>query len=197
VGGQGILLSSEVTSYALLESGFDVKKSEVHGMAQRGGSVVAHLRFGEKIYSPLIEPGSCDIEVSFELLESLRYLPFLNKQSNVIVNTQRILPPSIAGGKEDYPAGILKELTKRGISVYPVDALRTARELGETRAVNMVMVGVLSRFIPVKESTFVDVISDTVREQFVKVNLEAFRRGREAVHNPQVSGDERTLIHKD
>src|SRR5210317_1690121 len=121
VGGQGILLASEITSYALIEAGFDVKKSEVHGMAQRGGSVEAHLRYGKKVYSPLIEPGTVDIQLAFEVMESIRYLPYLNKNSKVIVNTQQILPPAVATGKMTYPEGIIDDLKSRGLTVIPID----------------------------------------------------------------------------
>src|SRR5210317_895929 len=103
VGGQGILLASELIAYTLLASGMDAKKSEVHGMAQRGGSVEAHLRYGKKVYSPLIEPGTADLLLAFEIMEALRYLPYLNKNSKVIVNTQTIMPPAVATGKVAYP----------------------------------------------------------------------------------------------
>jgi indolepyruvate ferredoxin oxidoreductase beta subunit len=178
VGGQGILLASEVTSYALMAAGFDVKKSEVHGMAQRGGSVVAHLRYGEKVYSPLIERGSADVEVAFELLESIRYLPFLNKESRVIVNTQRIPPPGVSLGHEAYPLNVLEELEKRGIRVFPVDAFEIARSVGELRTVNMVLVGALSSLLPVGEGLFLEEIGRRVKKGYVDVNIEAFRKGR-------------------
>jgi indolepyruvate ferredoxin oxidoreductase beta subunit len=179
VGGQGILLASEVTSYALIKAGFDVKKSEVHGMAQRGGSVEAHLRYGEKVYSPLIEPGTVDLQVSFELLESVRYLPYLSQQSKVIVNTQKILPPTVSTGVQEYPGNVLQELEQRGLDVYPMDAFEVARSVGELRTVNMVLVGALSTFLPVSEQDFLDVIAERVKKNFVEVNMEAFRKGRE------------------
>jgi len=179
VGGQGILLASEVTSYALIEAGLDVKKSEVHGMAQRGGSVVAHLRYGEKVYSPLIEPGSADIQVAFEMLESIRYLPYLNRETRVIVNTQRILPPSVSTGLEGYPENVLEDLRERGLTVYPVDAFKEAGEIGELRTVNMILVGALSTFLPVDEKVFLKVIDERVKKGFGEVNKRALLRGRE------------------
>ncbi|NOX20933.1 MAG: indolepyruvate oxidoreductase subunit beta [Nitrospirae bacterium] len=182
VGGQGILLASEVTADALIEAGYDVKKSEVHGMAQRGGAVEAHLRYGERVYSPLIEPGSAHVQVSFELLEALRYLPYLNKDSKVIVNTQKIFPLSVATGIMSYPEGILDKLKDLGVSVYPVDAFQLAKELGEVRVVNMILVGMLSRFLPVKQEIFFDIIKDRVKRQFQDVNMEAFKRGQELVN---------------
>jgi indolepyruvate ferredoxin oxidoreductase beta subunit len=188
VGGQGILLASEITALAFMKSGFDVKKSEVHGMAQRGGSVVAHLRYGEKVYSPLIEPGTVDIEVAFEMLESVRYLPYLKGESRVIVNTQKILPSSVATGVERYPEDVLAELTKRGLSVYPIDAFEIAKSFGEVRAVNMVLVGTLSALLPVKDEVFFAVIRERVQKKFLEVNLAAFDNGREIIKELQVKG---------
>jgi indolepyruvate ferredoxin oxidoreductase beta subunit len=179
VGGQGILLASEITSSALIKAGYDVKKSEVHGMAQRGGSVVAHLRYGDKVYSPLIEPGTADIELAFEILESVRYMNYLHKNSKVIVNTQKIYPPSVATGVETYPDDILDTLRQSKLSVLPIDAFSVAQELGEPRAVNMVIVGSLSYFLPIKENIFINVIKERLPEKIQKVNLEAFSTGRE------------------
>ncbi len=183
VGGQGILLASEITSSALIKAGYDVKKSEVHGMAQRGGSVVAHLRYGEKVYSPLIEPGTADVELAFEILESVRYMNYLHKNSKVIVNTQKIYPPSVATGIEQYPDDILDTLRKNKLSVLPINAFGVAQELGEPRAVNMVIVGSLSYFLPIKESIFQKVIKERLPEKIQKVNLEAFSKGRELAAN--------------
>ena len=180
VGGQGILLASEITAYSLLASGYDAKKSEVHGMAQRGGSVTAQLRFGQKIYSPLIEPGQADIQVAFEMMEAVRYLPYLHKGSKVIVNTQKILPPSVATGQAEYPAEVLNNLTERDIVVVPVDAFDLAREVGEVRTANVVMVGAMSAFLPVDPAVYADIISARVPERFRDVNLRAFEAGRSA-----------------
>ncbi|MCE5194063.1 MAG: indolepyruvate oxidoreductase subunit beta [Nitrospiraceae bacterium] len=185
VGGQGILLASEITSFALMKAGFDIKKSEVHGMAQRGGSVVAHMRFGDKVYSPLIEPGTVDIALAFEMLESLRYLPYLNKNSRVIVNTQKILPSSVSTGIETYPENILEELNKKGLTVFPVDAFEIAESAGEIRAVNMALVGALSVFLPVEEKLFHDVISEHMPEKIRKVNTDAFIKGRSIIKKLQ------------
>ncbi len=181
VGGQGIVLASEITSDALLETGLDVKKSEVHGMAQRGGAVEAHLRFGEKVYSPLIESGDADIQVSFELMESLRYINYLKPESKVIVNTQKIYPLSVATGLMNYPEDILERLKGLGVEVFPVDAFQMAKEIGEVRVVNVILVGMLSGFLPVKEEVFFDIIKSRIKKQFVDVNLEAFKRGRELI----------------
>lgn len=178
VGGQGILLASEITSYALMAAGFDIKKSEVHGMAQRGGSVTAHLRYGEKVFSPLIGAGGAETLVAFELMESLRYLEFLNPRSRVIVNTQRILPPSVATGQQQYPEGVMETLKDRGLEVFALDAFDVAREVGELRTVNMVLVGALSSFMPLDAQVFLEVINERVKKDFASVNVEAFNRGR-------------------
>lgn len=182
VGGQGILLASELTAYAQLAEGYDVKKSEVHGMAQRGGSVEAHLRYGARVYSPLIDPGSADILVAFEILEAVRYLPYLHKDSAVVVNTQKILPPGVALGKMAYPEDILKELTDRQINVVPIDAFAIAEKVGELRTVNVAMVGAMSNFLAVSPEVFLKVIDTTVKEQFREVNKKAFEAGRAAVY---------------
>ncbi len=181
VGGQGILLASEIISSVLMREGFDVKQSEVHGMAQRGGSVVAHLRYGKKVYSPLIEPGEADFAVSFELLEALRYLPYYGRKSKVIVNTQRILPAPVSTGMEGYPNDILDQLTGRGLSIFPVDAFGLAHSAGEARAANMVLLGALSGFLPAKEKAFLDVIGERIPEKLRDVNIAAFEGGRKAV----------------
>ncbi|MHB8148604.1 MAG: indolepyruvate oxidoreductase subunit beta [Desulfobulbia bacterium] len=181
VGGQGILLASELTAHALLAAGFDAKKSEVHGMAQRGGSVEAHLRFGtDKVYSPLIEPGTVDIMLAFEMMEAVRYLPLLNKQSTVIVNTQKIAPPAVATGKMAYPDQCLEALTSQGIAVVGVDAFAIARKVGNLKAVNVALVGVLSRYLPMDEATWLEVIKKRLPAKILDVNLQAFQEGRKA-----------------
>ena len=178
VGGQGILLASEVTVYALLAAGYDAKKSEVHGMAQRGGSVTAQLRYGDKVYSPLIEPGKADILISFEMMEAARYLPYLHKESKVIVNTQQIKPPAVAMGKIPYPSDVLDSITSLGIQVVTVDAFDIARDAGEVKAANVVMVGAMSAFLPMDASVYEEIISTRIPERFREVNLKAFAAGR-------------------
>ncbi len=180
VGGQGILLASEITAYSLLKAGFDAKKSEVHGMAQRGGSVTAQLRYGKKVWSPLIEPGCADIQVAFEMMEAVRYITSLHQGSTVIVNSQRILPPAVATGQTAYPEKVLDHLTACGIKVVPIDAFDIAREVGEVRTANVVMVGALSVFLPVAAEIYEEVIASRVPERFRDVNLQAFQAGRKA-----------------
>ena len=180
VGGQGILLASEITAYSLLAAGFDAKKSEVHGMAQRGGSVTAQLRYGSKVYSPLIEPGKADILVAFEMMEAARYLPYLHRGSQVIVNSQKILPPAVATGQTVYPENVLDLLKEREISVVKVDALGLARTVGEVKTVNVVMVGAMSVFLPIDPPVCTEVIEQRVPERFRQVNLQAFAAGQRA-----------------
>jgi len=178
VGGQGILLASEVTAYALLSAGYDAKKSEVHGMAQRGGSVTAQLRYGEKVYSPLIEPGKADILISFEMMEAARYLPYLHKESKVIVNSQQIKPPSVAMGQIPYPANVLDAISSQGIEVVTVDAFDIARDAGEVKAANIVMVAAMSAFLPMDFEVYETIIKTRIPERFREVNLKAFAAGR-------------------
>ncbi len=178
VGGQGILLASEITAYALLSAGYDAKKSEVHGMAQRGGSVTAQLRYGDKVYSPLIEPGKADILISFEMMEAARYLPYLHKESKVIVNTQQIKPPSVAMGQVAYPEDVLDSISSLGIQMVTVDAFDIARDAGEVKAANVVMVGAMSTFLPMGVEVYEGIINTRVPERFREVNLKAFAAGR-------------------
>ena len=180
VGGQGILLASELIAFALLASGMDAKKSEVHGMAQRGGSVEAHLRYGKKVHSPLIEPGTADVLIALETMEAMRYLPYLNKNSTVIINTQKIMPPAVATGKTEYPDKIISELKNRGLKVIPIDGFEIARKAGNVKAANVSLVGALSSIMPIPEETFIEVIKEKVPARFLDVNLEVFQEGRKA-----------------
>ena len=181
VGGQGILLASEIMAYSLLAAGFDAKKSEVHGMAQRGGSVTAQLRYGPQVYSPLIEPGSADILISFEMMEAVRCLPYLHKKSKVIVNSQKILPSAVASGQMEYPENLLSQLTDKGIEVFKIDAFDIALDVGEVKTVNVVMVGAASHFLSLEPSVYEKVINTKVPERFRDVNLKAFAAGRRAI----------------
>jgi indolepyruvate ferredoxin oxidoreductase beta subunit len=180
VGGQGILLASEVTAYSLLAVGMEARKSEVHGMAQRGGSVTAQLRYGDKVYSPLISVGEADIVVAFEMMEAVRYLPYMHDDTKVIVNTHKIYPPAVATGKMDYPENVLEELTNQNLYVKALDAFEIAESVGEVRAVNIVMVGVLSNYLPIEEQVFLDVMNERIPERLRDVNIKAFQEGRKA-----------------
>ena len=141
VGGQGSLLASKLLGRLLMDEGFDVKVSEVHGMSQRGGSVVTYVRFGDKVYSPIITAGEADIIISFEKLEAARYAGYLKKDGKIIVNTQQIDPMPVIIGAAEYPTDVLDELTAKGVSVESLDALALAEEAGSSKAVNIVLMG--------------------------------------------------------
>lgn len=182
VGGQGIILTSEILAQVAMESGFDVKKSEVHGMAQRGGSVVSYIRIGKKIYSPLIEKGKCDFLVSLEKAETLRWVHYLKKDEPVIiVNDLEIVPPLVSLGLDKYPEGVeenLKNITK---NLYIIPALKFAEEIGEPRSANILILGFLSKFIPFEEKIWEEVIKKNMPQNLVEVNLEAFKKGRNLI----------------
>jgi indolepyruvate ferredoxin oxidoreductase beta subunit len=177
VGGQGTLLASMILGQATMDAGLDVKLSEVHGMAQRGGSVVTYAKFGEKVYSPVIEKGGADILLAFELLEAERWIPYLKKDGHLITNTQMILPMPVITGAEKYPAHIksrIKELY--GDAVF-VDALQLAREAGSVKAVNCVMLGVLARKMDFNKDVWTAAIKTVVKPQFLELNIKAFESG--------------------
>jgi indolepyruvate ferredoxin oxidoreductase beta subunit len=183
VGGQGILLASDIICKVMMEKGYDVKKSEVHGMAQRGGCVTSHVRYGKKVYSPLARRGDVDIIVSFEKLEALRYLDYLKAGGLVLVNDEEIYPPSVNLGEADYPGGIYESLRAQfgEQNVKIVTGPELAARAGNRRAVNTVMLGAISRFIP--EITVEDwkrVLAKMLPEKIVEANLKAFDLGRAA-----------------
>ena len=178
VGGQGVLLFSDVLSAAALQSGMDVKKSEVHGMAQRGGSVTSHVRFAPRVYSPLIEEGTADFLVAFEELEALRYLHFLSPKGRVLTDTLQVKPMPVLIGAAQYPGDVIDRVKAGAWKVYVVEAFKKAKELGETRAQNIVMLGALSRLLSIPESVFEDVIRQSVKAKLVDLNLRAFQAGR-------------------
>ncbi len=184
VGGQGILLASEVLGEAFLAEGYDVKKSEVHGMAQRGGAVTTHLRFGPKVRSPLIDPGTADLLVAFEKLEAVRAVHYLRPRGTAVVNTQEIPPAPVSSGQERYPERIEEWLREATPHVYMVDALAAALALHEVRAVNMVMTGAASRFLPLPEATYVAALGKRLPSKYLEVNVQAFLAGRAAVPPP-------------
>jgi indolepyruvate ferredoxin oxidoreductase beta subunit len=184
VGGQGTLLASEVLGEAFLLSGYDVKKSEVHGMAQRGGAVTTHLRFGPKVYSPLIEPGKADLLIAFEKIEALRFAHYLRPGGVLVVNAQEIFPPSVATGREPYPADAAARLAAVTDRLHLVDALAAALSLREVRAVNLVMVGAASRFLPLPEGAYEEAVRSSLPARIVEVNLRAFRAGRALLPDP-------------
>jgi len=179
VGGQGVILASEIVSEAMMRAGHDVKKSEVHGMAQRGGSVTTHVRFGKKVYSPLIKDGEVDILFSFELLETMRYLGTLRENAALLVNAHKILPPSVTPGTDSSPDTIAELLRTRYPRFKLVDASGIARQAGNPRAVNVAFVGALSLYFDVPESIWHTAIEAMLPPKLVEVNLKAFALGRE------------------
>lgn len=178
VGGQGSLLASKLLGHILIKQGFDVKVSEVHGMSQRGGSVVTYVRFGEKVFSPLVSEGEADFIVSFEKLEAARHAPMLKKDGRIVVNVQQIDPMPVITGGAVYPETILEELKNKGVFVDELDALTLAREAGSVKAVNIVLMGRLSRYFPFPEEDWLTAIEETVAPKFVEMNKKAFLLGK-------------------
>jgi len=180
VGGQGILRASDIISLALMAAGYDVKKSEVHGMAQRGGSVTSHVRYGKKVYSPLAARGSVDIMLSFEKLETLRYIDYLKKNASVLINDEAIFPPAVNMGTVVYPENIPEIVGKAFKKVKVVQAVVLAEQAGEARTANTVMIGAISKFLDVLLEVWEEVIGKSFPERLVEVNIEAFKLGRNA-----------------
>lgn len=180
VGGQGVLLASDILAEVGVQAGFDVKKSEVHGMAQRGGSVLSQVRWGDKVYAPLVGKGEVDYLVSFELLEGLRWLQFLNEEGIAIVNDQRLPPLAVSSGGMEYPAQerIEKALSEASREYHIVPALARAQELGTERATNVVLMGALSKYLDVSEEHWLKVIEERVPKKYVELNRKAFAAGR-------------------
>lgn len=179
VGGQGILLISDILAKVALKEGYDVKKSEVHGMAQRGGSVISEVRFGEKIYSPLVKRGEADFLLALEKLEALRFLNYLKKGKVLIVNNLKIAPLGVNIGKEKYPSGIFSNLRKRTSQVIKVDGLKIAKDAGNSKTMNIAVLGSLSFFLPFVISSWEKVIRKRVPSHTASSNLKAFELGRD------------------
>lgn len=177
VGGQGTLLASKLMGKAFVEKGYDVKVSEVHGMSQRGGSVVTYVRYGEKVFSPVIDKGEADIIISFEQLESARWLPFLRPKGVLISNTQKIDPMPVITGTATYPDGIMPAIREKGVNIIEVDALDLAKKAGSTKATNVVLLGVAAHFLGFDKPTWLDVISSTVPPKTIEINKRAFEIG--------------------
>ena len=181
VGGQGTLLASVLLGNLALLKGYDVKLSEVHGMAQRGGSVVTHVKISEgTVSSPLIEEGDADVIIAFEELEAYRWLPYLKKGGTMYVNTQQILPMPVIMGKAKYPDDIMKVLEENAGTVKAFAALHIAEECGSVKAVNVVLLGAASKDLPFDESAWIKVIEENVKPKFVELNKKAFEMGRNA-----------------
>ena len=174
VGGQGSLLASKLLGKLFTDEGYDVKVSEVHGMSQRGGSVVTYVRFGDKVYSPVITEGEADFIISFEKLEAARWAPCLKKGGRIIVNTQEIDPMPVITGKAEYPSGILDELTAKGVAVDAVDALSIAEEAGSAKAVNIVLLARLAKYFDIPYEKWTAAIENSVAPKFASLNEKAF-----------------------
>ncbi len=180
VGGQGSLLASKLLGHLLLTEGYDVKVSEVHGMSQRGGSVVTYVRFGEKVYSPIIDKGQADFIVSFEKLEAARYVEYLKESGKIVLNTQEVDPMPVITGAAQYPDDLVGKMEALGIEVDALDCLSLAEQAGSSKAVNLVLMGRLSKYFDIPVEKWQDAIAECVPEKFVELNRKAFELGREA-----------------
>ena len=177
VGGQGTLLASKLLGRILLTKGYDVKVSEVHGMSQRGGSVVTFVRWGGKVYSPVIDKGESDYILSFELLEAARWAEYLRAGGTLIVNTQQIDPMPVITGAAAYPEGLVEKLEALGVKLDAFDALSPAVEAGSAKAVNLVLMGRLSKYFDFSEEDWMQAIAESVPEKFLEINKKAFALG--------------------
>ncbi|MBR2531219.1 MAG: indolepyruvate oxidoreductase subunit beta [Lachnospiraceae bacterium] len=181
VGGQGSLLASKMLGYLLLSEGYDVKVSEVHGMSQRGGSVVTYVRYGSKVASPVIDKGEADYIVSFELLEAARWLPFLKADGQIVTNIQQIDPMPVITGAAVYPDGLVDKLKASGAKVDALDCVKLAEEAGSVKAVNLVLMGRLSHYFDLPEEAWMKALEANVPPKFLELNKKAFALGRDAV----------------
>ena len=180
VGGQGSLLASKLLGRMLLQKGYDIKVSEVHGMSQRGGSVVTYVRFGEKVYSPVIDKGEADFIVSFELLEAARWTGYLKEDGKIIANTQQVNPMPVITGVAEYPSELVSKMEAKGVDIDAFDALELAEEAGSAKAVNIVLMGRLSNYFDATVEEWMKAIEESVPEKFLEMNKKAFALGRES-----------------
>lgn len=177
VGGQGTLLASKLLGKAFVGQGYDVKVSEVHGMSQRGGSVVTYVRYGDKVHSSVIEKGEADIILSFEQLEAARWLPYLKPDGILITSSQRIDPMPVIMGMADYPDEILPAIEEKGVRVVSLDALDLATQAGSVKCTNLVLLGVIARFLGLDKDAWEGIIRSTVPEKTIAMNMKAFDLG--------------------
>ena len=182
VGGQGALLASKTLGQVLLDSGFDVKVSEVHGMSQRGGSVVTYVRYGKKVYSPIVDKGQADFIVSFEMLEAARYTEYLKTDGQIVVNTQNIDPMPVITGAAEYPTNLQEKIQAANIKIDALDCLTLAEQAGTSKAVNIVLMGRLSKYMDFPLETWLQAIEKLVKPQFLEINKKAFLLGFEGGH---------------
>jgi indolepyruvate ferredoxin oxidoreductase beta subunit len=177
VGGQGTILVSKILSQGLINEGYDVKMSEIHGMAQRGGSVTTQIRYGDKIYSPVIGNGEADVLVAFEKVEAARYIHQLKKGGVLIVNNAEMYPLPVLVGREKYPEGVIESLEKTVENTKVINARKVAEELGEVKAQNIVMLGCLVKALGLEDINWVDLIKENLPERLHEVNIKAFQKG--------------------
>lgn len=180
VGGQGAILTAKVLVNGLMKAGYDVKMSEVHGMSQRGGSVVTYVRYGEKVYSPIIDKGEADFVLSFELLEAARWAEYLKEGGVLLTNTQKVNPMPVITGAAEYPKALEEKLTALPIRLDAMDALGLALKAGSAKAVNLVLLGRLSRYFHFTDEQWQDAIEKSVPAKFLELNKKAFALGAEA-----------------
>lgn len=180
VGGQGSLLASKLLGRLLLMQGYDVKVSEVHGMSQRGGSVVTYVRYGEKVYSPIIDKGQADFIISFEKLEAARWTEYLKPGGKIIVSTQEIDPMPVIIGAASYPENLIEKMQKAGADVDAIDALSLAEQAGSSKAVNIVLMGRLSKYFDASLEDWQKALEECVPAKFLELNRKAFEMGRNA-----------------
>jgi len=180
VGGQGSLLASKLMGRVLLIEGYDAKVSEVHGMSQRGGDVVTYVRYGEKVYSPIVDAGQAQLIVSFELLEAARWIRHLKPDGRIVTNTQQINPIPVITGAMKYPEDLVGKIRATGIKVDAIDALALAEEAGSSKVVNIVMMGRLSKYFPFSAETWMRALEETVPAHFLELNRRAFLAGANA-----------------
>jgi len=176
VGGQGTLLTSRILGGIIRKAGYDVKLSEVHGMAQRGGSVVTYVRYGDRVFEPIVEEGTADVLIAFERLEAMRYAHFLKKDGVMIVNDQRMDPMPVVMGACEYPEGILETLEKEH-RVISIDAMGEAKKLGNARVFNTIIIGLAAKNMDFEEQQWLDVIAEIVPEKTIEINQKAFLTG--------------------
>lgn len=181
VGGQGVLLASQILTRVAMAADLDVKQSEVHGMSQRGGSVTSHVRFGDKVYSPTIDDGAADFVLGFERLEALRNAHCVAPGGKIFYNTMRINPSTVASGVANYPEGIDSAIKGYGAEVFAIDGLGLAQQAGNVRAANTVMVGAISSFLPFPEALWGEQLKEILPAKLVDLNLKAFELGKLAV----------------
>ena len=179
VGGQGTILASKIFTEGLLRHGYDVKMSEVHGMSQRGGSVVTQVRYGEVVYSPLIEKGTVDIIVSFEKIEGARWISYLKPDGKVIINDYEIRPVTVLLGGEAYPETVFSELLEEGIEIKAINAYGEAERIGDIKVQNIILLGALIKACGVEEIYWEEVLKNNIKEKFIQLNLQALGIGLE------------------